>query len=597
MLIAHLQCKTMPSPSIPASSQAHSAGSKTFISFSGMVSVALGLVVLIGWHAHLLALIQLRPNLAPMQYNTALCILLSGAGLFAFNGRRKGLVAVFGGIVSVIAGLTLYEYLTRLDLGIDQLFFHAYITTLTSHPGRMSPASASCLFGTGLALLLMGMRAETKWRAVAIGCLGSVTIAISSVAVVGYAIDLPGTYGWGQLTRIALHTACGIALLGAGILVVAWNEGRRDGESTPRWLPVPVGLGILAASLVFFQAMQSKQDQEIAQAIKATSEGVRSVISVRMEARIRSLERMTKRWEFGGRPSQAAWEDDAKNYTHDFPDFQAIEWIDPSHLVRWIVPLAGNEAKLNQNLTLEERRRSAVEMSLQQREPVITRIVQLTRGGLGFIVYVPIFTGENFDGWIACVFKAQTLFDRYLPPAVATGYAITISEGREPFYERYPGPVPSNKEWILNSTIEQRGATWNIRLWPTPALISRMDSSLPEMVLFAGVALALLVGITIHLAQKSSAQARSTAALNRELQTALAEVQTLSGLLPICACCKRIRDDGGYWNQIERYISKHSAASFSHGFCPECAKNLFEKEGMEVPAEILKAVEKHHYHD
>ena len=60
-----------------------------------------------------------------------------------------------------------------------------------------------------------------------------------------------------------------------------------------------------------------------------------------------------------------------------------------------------------------------------------------------------------------------------------------------------------------------------------------------------------------------------------ELQNALAKVKTLSGFLPICANCKKIRDDKGYWNQIETYIRDHSEADFSHGLCPECAKNLY----------------------
>ena len=59
------------------------------------------------------------------------------------------------------------------------------------------------------------------------------------------------------------------------------------------------------------------------------------------------------------------------------------------------------------------------------------------------------------------------------------------------------------------------------------------------------------------------------------LQDALAEVKRLSGLLPICANCKKIRDDKGYWNQIEAYIRDHSEADFSHSICPECAKNLY----------------------
>lgn len=60
-----------------------------------------------------------------------------------------------------------------------------------------------------------------------------------------------------------------------------------------------------------------------------------------------------------------------------------------------------------------------------------------------------------------------------------------------------------------------------------------------------------------------------------ELEQALAEVNQLGGLLPICAHCKKIRDDKGYWKQIEEYISKHSEAQFSHGVCPDCMKKHY----------------------
>ena len=52
-------------------------------------------------------------------------------------------------------------------------------------------------------------------------------------------------------------------------------------------------------------------------------------------------------------------------------------------------------------------------------------------------------------------------------------------------------------------------------------------------------------------------------------------MKVLSGLLPICASCKRIRDDRGYWSQIEAYLSRHTEAEFSHGLCPECVTRLY----------------------
>lgn len=65
-----------------------------------------------------------------------------------------------------------------------------------------------------------------------------------------------------------------------------------------------------------------------------------------------------------------------------------------------------------------------------------------------------------------------------------------------------------------------------------------------------------------------------------ELKEAQDKVKVLSGLLPICCHCKMIRDDAGYWRQLESYVQKHSEASFSHGICPECAQKYYPELGL-----------------
>ena len=75
--------------------------------------------------------------------------------------------------------------------------------------------------------------------------------------------------------------------------------------------------------------------------------------------------------------------------------------------------------------------------------------------------------------------------------------------------------------------------------------------------------------------QKMSLMTTELKDQNRELQNALENVKQLRGLLPICCNCKKIRDDEGYWQQIESYIHKHSEAEFSHSICPECMAKLY----------------------
>jgi len=81
----------------------------------------------------------------------------------------------------------------------------------------------------------------------------------------------------------------------------------------------------------------------------------------------------------------------------------------------------------------------------------------------------------------------------------------------------------------------------------------------------AAITVVLVAGL-VFVVVRYRAEARTS----RALRDAMQNVQTLRGLLPICAHCKKIRNDDGYWQQVETYIGQHSAARFSHGICPEC---------------------------
>jgi YesN/AraC family two-component response regulator len=89
----------------------------------------------------------------------------------------------------------------------------------------------------------------------------------------------------------------------------------------------------------------------------------------------------------------------------------------------------------------------------------------------------------------------------------------------------------------------------------------------------------------IMLEKKIQQQNKEKDELIAKLQDALDNVKNLSGLLPICSSCKKIRDDKGYWQQIESYIREHSEAQFSHGVCPDCLKKLYPNLTQEMPGE------------
>lgn len=80
--------------------------------------------------------------------------------------------------------------------------------------------------------------------------------------------------------------------------------------------------------------------------------------------------------------------------------------------------------------------------------------------------------------------------------------------------------------------------------------------------------------------------------LIKELKSALDEIKTLSGLLPICSHCKKIRDDSGYWLGVEHYIAARSDAQFSHGICPDCMREFYPKVAEKVLGKLDKEEEK-----
>ncbi len=83
-----------------------------------------------------------------------------------------------------------------------------------------------------------------------------------------------------------------------------------------------------------------------------------------------------------------------------------------------------------------------------------------------------------------------------------------------------------------------------------------------------------MIEYSLDITERKNAEAERENLIH-ELETALREVTTLSGMLPICSSCKKVRDDQGYWKQIEEYISQRSGAQFSHGLCPDCMEQLY----------------------
>ena len=124
---------------------------------------------------------------------------------------------VLGSLVSIVGAITLAQYIWEINTGLDELFIGHYIQVKTSHPGRMAPNTTLCFLLSGIALALIHKihkKIKTITTAITLETLGTIVTGLGLVALAGYIFDLESTYGWGNLTRMAVHTAIGFIILG-----------------------------------------------------------------------------------------------------------------------------------------------------------------------------------------------------------------------------------------------------------------------------------------------------------------------------------------------------------------------------------------------
>ncbi len=162
---------------------------------------------------------------------------------------------------------------------------------------------------------------------------------------------------------------------------------------------------------------------------------------------------------------------------------------------------------------------------------------------------------------------------------VSSSVSDMLGYSKEEFcshYTNYLSANPINKGALKHTELSIQGIKqppYEVEIFHKNGSVYTLEVS--EYPIFDQEDRVCLVEGIAHNITKRVQEKKETAKLIVRLQDALDNIKTLKGLLPICASCKKIRDDQGYWNQIESYICDHSDADFSHSICPDCAKKLY----------------------
>jgi PAS domain S-box-containing protein len=279
-------------------------------------------------------------------------------------------------------------------------------------------------------------------------------------------------------------------------------------------LPLLIGISVSIAVMILWQRLIIEEKTKIKQLIQQQAIAIKIELNNELNTRIMALERMQRHWQRHGGISQKEWEVEATDYFNDYGGYQAIERVDSSFRVRWIVPLAGNKAAQNFDFSQESRRRTALEIARDRRHTTSTSTIDLVQGGKEFLAYIPLFVGDRFDGFILGVFQHQTLLDSVL--YAPKGYKVRIFDDQELIYSN-DSQLLAPSPWQQQVNLDLYKIHLRIQVYPTPELLTKLHSPLPTVILLAGLLIAVMLTLSIYFAQFSQLSNRQIAAINHKL--------------------------------------------------------------------------------
>ena len=283
----------------------------------------------------------------------------------------------------------------------------------------------------------------------------------------------------------------------------------------PRWLPLTAGLVVLGMALILWSRLQHQESALLERRIELDEINLRDSILSSVELRVRSLIRMARRWE-SGLVERGSWEIDAALLASD-EACQAVGWVDSSMRLRGVVPLKGNEALWDRDLTAEAGPRAALEASRDGRLATLADTTQLLNGQPGFLFVAPFSFEGRFDGAIVGVFAADALLGSILGKAEPLDYVIRIREGDAVIFEQNSA-LEVDESWARSAAVDLRGLSWQLVMVPSATLV-RSSFWLSTLALVTGILTAALIAAAGQLAR--TAQLRAG-----EAEDALAALKT-----------------------------------------------------------------------
>lgn len=455
----------------------------------------------------------------PIAFNKAVALaLVAGALLMHRIFPRIAMVATL--CAAAIAGLTMFEYIFRSPLGIDEAAIDQYLPTLSGTPGRMSFSSAAALIlaSGGLAGMI---RWPTSAVAAAFALAGSVVAACLVLAGYRY-LTLQATTGfYSPLTAVAPQGLLLMSGLCASLAVTAVRalfclRPLRVDHYMAWSTTVLIGL-----VLVFWQQQEQSDWAQRGYETRLARDAVISNLSVELVGRGVAQQRLANRWAIYGAPTEVQWMRDAQALLSDYQGIFAIAYVGTDRVVRWRVARDGvNAGFIGRSLDRDPDRRAAFKASAQMNAVRVTPSIDLLSGKRGNVFFTPIFENGTLVGHIVSSITSDELITLSRSGSTA-GFNIYVHDAGG----KVAGSPPSKND--LGIGVRQTGSfvilgqTWTVEVWPTAAYLAERRSNISAVTLGLGLIGVILVGAAFAQTRFSLLHRSRAEELSQRLATTL----------------------------------------------------------------------------
>jgi signal transduction histidine kinase len=273
------------------------------------------------------------------------------------------------------------------------------------------------------------------------------------------------------------------------------------------WLALLAGSAMAIGVISVWWMINDRARDHIVSATNDATRINQSLIQQDIRNRLSAIERLAKRWTAAGGTPRPVWEADVARYVRDMPGFQAIEWADSTLHIRWVVPLAGNDAAVGLDITRIEQARIAVATARESGKSTLTQPFQLAQGGLGIVAYSPVTRDKYFDGLMAGVVRLDHWLTSVITRVQSSNYNVRIFlEGQEVYRQDTDDVVDDT--WTVRSDFEIHGLTWMTLITPTREFVSAVHAGSSTLILIVGLLLSILVAIVAYLAVAARLRSR-----------------------------------------------------------------------------------------